>query len=95
MKNEWPLKSRTEVKEMLKSPFSNGFSYIARDPESNVLCLFSLKPKKYRDIEAWGYVDENAQGVKPCKIIRNTDITEINWKNQRPTLISDFLEMCE
>ena len=95
MENEWPLKSRSEVKEMLKSPFSNGFSYIVRDPESNILCLFSLKPKKYRKFGFWGYVDENAQGVKPCRIIWNTDITEINWHNQRPTLISDFLEMCE
>jgi len=69
-----------------------GFKYIVRDLDGDWLVLFSLKPKKYIKMEFWGYVNEMDPNALPCKVIENSDITEISWKNRSPILISDFLK---
>jgi hypothetical protein len=55
------------------------------------LTCFSIKPKKYRDTEAWGYVDPDMPEAIPAYPIGNTDIAEISWSNRSATLIADFL----
>jgi hypothetical protein len=86
------LKNRTDTTKELKKYFDRGFRYVVRDLEGEWLVLFSLKPKKYMDLESWGYVNEFDPEVIPCQIIRNTDITEINWKNRSAVLIEDFIK---
>lgn len=68
------------------------YHYIVRDLESHYLLLFSLKPKKYKYDNFWGYVNENEEGVKPAMLIENTDITEINWTNRSAIEIDKWLE---
>lgn len=65
---------------------------MVRDDGTECLALFSLKPKRYMELEAWGYVDENDPKAKPCQVISNTDITEIRWQNRYPTVISEFVK---
>ena len=86
------LKNRKEAIFKMEIYMEQGFKYVVRDLDIDWLVFFSLKPKKYRSLEIWGYVDENNPEVLPCKLIKNEDITEINWKNRSPVLISDFLE---
>lgn len=85
------LKNRTDTTKELKKYFDRGFRYVVRDLDGDHLVLFSLKPKKYMDLESWGYVNEWDPKAIPCQIIANTDITEINWKNRSATLIEEFL----
>lgn len=85
------LKNRTDATKELKKYFDRGFRYVVRDLDGDHLVVFSLKPKKYRDLESWGYVNECDPKAIPCQIIRNTDITEINWKNRSAVLIENFL----
>lgn len=85
-------KNRQETIELLKLYYDKGFRYVVRDPEIKVLVLFSLKPKKYRKEEFWGYVNVDDPKVIPCQVIFNTDITEIRWVNRCPTLISEFIK---
>ncbi|MCI5684555.1 MAG: hypothetical protein MR320_04095 [Enterococcus gallinarum] len=89
------LKNRADTLKELKKYFDRGFRYVVRDLEGEWLVLFSLKPKKYMDLEIWGYVNECDPNAIPCQIIRNTDITEINWKNRSAVLIEDFLKSNE
>lgn len=84
-------KNRQEAIGLLKKYYEKGFRYVARDPESKVLVLFSLKPKKYRKEEFWGYVNVDDPKTIPCQVIFNRDITEINWRNRSPVSIEDFL----
>ncbi|MGM0295088.1 hypothetical protein [Enterococcus sp. AZ034] len=86
------LKNRADTLKELKKYFDRGFRYVVRDLEGEWLVLFSLKPKKYMDLESWGYVNESDPKAIPCQIIRNTDITEINWKNRSAVLIKDFIK---
>jgi hypothetical protein len=85
------LKNRADTIKDLKRYFERGFRYVVRDLDGEYLVLFSLKPKKYMDYEIWGYVNEYDPKAIPCQIIKNTDITEINWKNRSATLLEDFL----
>ncbi len=85
------LKNRTDATKELKKYFDRGFRYVVRDLDGDHLVVFSLKPKKYRDLESWGYVNECDPKAIPCQIITNTDITEINWKNRSANLIEEFL----
>lgn len=55
------------------------------------LSCYSLKPKRYREIESWGYIDPEHQGVIMAYPIKNTDIIEINWSNKSAIQISDLL----
>lgn len=84
-------KSREEVIGLLEDLYKEGYRYIVRDKVFPNLIVFSLKPKKYRDTESWGYVDPDAQGVLPAYPIKNTDITEIKWTNRTVTLIEAYL----
>lgn len=85
-------RSRLEVMEELKELYKKGYRYIVRDKDMPSLLCFSLKPKRYRDMESWGYVDGDAHGVLPAYPIKNRDIAEINYNNRSATLIEDFLE---
>lgn len=86
------LKNRADTMEELKKYYDRGFRYVVRDLDGEHLVLFSLKPKKYMDLESWGYVNEFDPKAFPCQIIRNTDIAEINWKNRSAVLIKDFIK---
>lgn len=85
-------KTREEVVELLKDISEKGYKYVVRDKDMPFLSCFSLKPKRYREIESWGYVNENATGVLPAYPIKNKDITEINYNNRSATLISNWLK---
>lgn len=56
------------------------------------LVCFSLKPKKYLEIESWGYVNPDAHGAMMAYPLKNADIPEINWSNKSAKMISDFLK---
>lgn len=86
------LKNRTDTTKELKKYFDRGYRYVVRDLDGEWLVLFALKPKKYMDLEIWGYDNEFAHEAIPCKLIRNVDIAEINWKNRSAVLIEDFLK---
>lgn len=85
------LNSRKQVIEILKDMQKRGYKYVVRDSEGEYLVCFSLKPKRYMDCEGWGYVDPTEKGVIPAYPIKNTDITEINFKNRSAKLIADFI----
>lgn len=88
----YALKDRQETLKLLKKMLADGYKYIVRDPESEWLLCFSLEPKKYRDGEFWGYVNEKEHSAKMARQIRNTDITEIKWTNKVATSIEAFLD---
>lgn len=86
-------KRRSEVVKKLKELYKEGYQYVVRDEDMPYLVCFSIKPKRYRDIQSWGYADPYAQGVLPAYPIRNIDITEINYSNKSATLIEGFIEI--
>lgn len=89
------MKNRDEAIEVMKQAYDKGFRYVVRDFESLYLCFFNYKPKKYRDLESWGYRGQDLAKndcLSSTVILKNEDITEINWKNQKPTLIMEFIE---
>lgn len=82
--------TRSQVYKTLKYLYEKGYRYVVRDKEMPYLTCFSVKPKRYRDLEIWGYVkpgDENALMAYP---IKNTDITEIHWNNRSAMPISHY-----
>lgn len=83
---------RSDAIEKLKELHKRGYRYVVRDKDMPYLLCFSIKPKRYRDIESWGYVDPNRQGVLPAYPIRNVDVTEIHYNNKSAMLIEDFIE---
>lgn len=85
------IKTRKQTEIALMDLYEKGYRYVVRDKEDNYLSCFSLKPKKYRDTESWGYVDPDERKTMMAYPIKNTDITEINWSNRSAMLISDFL----
>lgn len=85
-------KSRSEVIERLKKLYKRDYRYVVRDKDSSHLLCFSLKPKRYRDTESWGYVDPCDKKALTAYPIGNTDITEINYYNRSATSIKEFLE---
>jgi len=85
------MKSREQVVGKLKDLQVKGYTHVARDEGSQYLICFSLKPKKYRDIEAWGYVNSDLSDAFMAYPIKNTDITEISWTDRSATLILDFV----
>lgn len=84
-------KTRKQTVSILTDLHSKGYRYVVRDKEMNYLVCFSLKPKKYRDTESWGYVDPDEQGALMACPIKNTDVEEINWSNRTAALILDFV----
>ena len=89
------VKSREEVIGELKKYYKKGYRYVVRDFNCCYLSLFSIKPKRFRDLESWGYANPNAHGVLMAESIKNYDITEINYKNRSATLIADFIKRSE
>ncbi|WP_438763554.1 DNA topoisomerase [Enterococcus sp. AZ194] len=87
------MKTRSEALVVMQEALEKGFNYVVRDCDSEYLSFFSLKPKKYRDLESWGYVNEDAQGALPSTVIlKNIDITEISWSNRRPIELAEYLK---
>lgn len=86
------INTRKETIEILKHLHGKGYRYVVREQESPYLVCFSLKPKRFMELEIWGYVNVEANGVMMAYPIKNEDITEINWNNRSATLITDFLE---
>lgn len=85
------INTRQQAKDLLERLSKQGYRYIARDPESEWILCFSLKPKRYLKLECWGYVNENSDGAMMASGFKNVDITEIRWNNRSPTMIEDFL----
>ena len=84
------LKSRDEALEVMEESLKKGLNMWSETATANIF-PFSLKPKKYMDLGSWGYVNENAQGALPSTVIlKNTDITEISWRNKQPIIITEF-----
>lgn len=72
--------------------YEKGYRYVVRDKDMGYLTCFSIKPRKYKDIEAWGYVDPDVPKALMAYPIGNTDIAEINWSIRSATLIAVFLD---
>lgn len=85
------MNTRQQAVKLLKRLSEQGYEYVTRDLESEWLLCFSLKPKRYIELESWGYVNEKADGAMMAHGFKNTDITEICWSNRFPTVISEFL----
>lgn len=84
--------NRNAVLEILKRLYKQGYCYIVRDKDSHYITCFTLEPKKYREIEAWGYKDPSEQRVLPAYPIRNDDMTEIKWQNHSATAIDTLIK---
>lgn len=85
------LNTRDETLAILQRLYERGYRYVVREKEMSYLVCFSLKPKRFMELEIWGYPNVEASGVVPAYPIKNEDITEINWNNRSATLIYDFL----
>ncbi|MEO1768286.1 hypothetical protein [Candidatus Enterococcus ferrettii] len=85
------MNTRQQAVKLLKRLSKQGYKYVTRDLESEWLLCFNLKPKRYLDLEIWGYVNEKDDGAMMARGFKNTDITEIRWSNRSPTLINEFL----
>ena len=85
------MKSREEVIVLFGELYEKGYRYVVRDAGMQCLVCFSLKPKKYRDTESWGYVNPNNPDVMPAYPIQNEDVWEIKWTNRAATLIDAYL----
>ena len=81
----------TSTVDVLNRLYEKGYRYVVRDKDMDYLVCYSLKPKKYLEIESWGYVNPDAQGAMMAYPFKNTDITEITWSNKSATLISECL----
>ncbi|MEX3623743.1 hypothetical protein [Viridibacillus arvi] len=82
---------KESIVNVLNQLYEEGYRYVVRDKDKNYLICYSLKPKKYLELEAWGYVNPDAQGAIMAHPFENTDNTEITWSNSSATLISDYL----
>lgn len=74
------LNDREQTLKILKELYEKGYRYVVRDKDTPYLSCFSLKPKRYREMEFWGYVDPYVDGAMMSYPIKNVDITEINYK---------------
>ncbi len=83
--------TRTQAIEKMKELYERGYRYVVRDKEMPYLVCFSLKPKRYRELESWGYKDADISKALPAYPIKNTDVKEINFNNRSATLIEDFV----
>lgn len=83
--------TREQVVAILNRLYEEGYRYVVRDEESRYLNCYSLKPKKYRDMGSWGYINPESEGVMMAYPIKNTVIPEINWTNKSAMLIVDFI----
>lgn len=79
--------SKEQVYKKLNALYGKGYRYVVRDKDSVYIHCYSLKPKKYRDLEGWGYVDPDGPDVLPAYPIKNNDLAEISWGNRSAVLI--------
>lgn len=86
------MMSKEQLKERVAELQKEGYTYIARCKDSDWLTCYSVKPKKFMDLEIWGYANPDAPGVKMAYPLQCLFYTEINWSNRSPLLITDFLE---
>lgn len=84
-------KTRDQVIEMLSTLYEKGYRYVVRDKNSKYLSCFSLKPKRYRDLGIWGYVNPDMDDTLMAYPIKNEDMDEINWTNRSAKLISNII----
>jgi hypothetical protein len=86
-------KSQEEVMAWLKIRYEKGFRYVVRDEDSEWLTIYSMKPKRYMDESGWGYREKDFNDIEsmPAEIIKNTDISEINWNNKSATDLEKLL----
>lgn len=94
MKDKIKVYNRQEAIEKLKELGSKGFKYVVRNEAGGWLSCFSTKPIKIKYERYWGYTqkDLNNNLGLPVAIVRNDDITEINWDNKEPKLIKEVAE---
>lgn len=85
------VNTRQQAMDLLKRLSEQGYKFVTRDPGSEWLICFSLKPKKYMELGCWGYVNEHKPGVLVANGFKNDDINEIRWDNRSPTVIDEFL----
>lgn len=86
-----PVELPGQLVRTLREFYQQGYRYIARDKDMELVTCYSLKPKKYQDGKFWGYADPDAQGVLPAYPIFGADIPDIKWTNKSATLIEYFL----
>lgn len=79
------------ITSTLQNLYEKGYRYIAQDKGLDTVCCFSLKPRKYSDLELWGYENPDASGVLPAYPIHDTEIPGIMWSNRSATLIEIYL----
>lgn len=84
-------KTREQVIDMLSSLYEKGYRYVVRDKNSKYLLCYSLKPKRYRDLGIWGYVNPEMDEALMSYPIKNEDMDEINWNNRSAKLIIDII----
>lgn len=84
------IKSRVEAIDLMRKYYKKGFRYAARDEQSDWIQLYSEEPKKYLEEEFWGYKSGDDPNVLPVRLIKNKDMTEINWGNRSAILIETY-----
>lgn len=85
------MNNRKEVFIILKELYARGYRYVVRDLDMPYLVCFSEKPKRYREMESWGYPNVEIPGILMAYPVKNIDIEEINWKNRSATHIQLIL----
>lgn len=88
------LHDRQKAIRVMKALYEKGYRWIARCSDSDSLMLYNLKPKKYMDMQIWGYTDSDLRCGKTmmAESIKNEDITEIRWENRQPTDLWQFIK---
>ena len=72
------LHNKKQACMKLSALYGKGYRYVVRDKDSGFIYCYSLQPKKYRELEGWGYVDPDKPGVLPAFPIRNQDLVEVS-----------------
>lgn len=83
--------TREQALEILKDLYQQGFRWIVRDDESEYVNCYTLNPKKYRDGNYWGYVNENDPKAEPAETFKCAALAEIRWQNRSATSIGELL----
>lgn len=85
------LHTRKQALTKLKALYGKGYRYVVRDKDSEYLYCYSLKPKKFHDLQGWGYVNPDGPDVLPAFPIKNVDLVEISWGNGAAVMIERVL----
>ena len=85
------LHTRKQALIKLNALYGKGYRYVVRDKDSEYLYCYSLKPKKFHDLQGWGYVDPDSPDVLPAFPIKNVDMVEISWGNGAAVMIERVL----